>query len=268
VSAPARAAPAAGSIPLARHGSGRAVLLLHGGGPGNSADLTWHAVAAAMPGGFEMLAADLPGTPARQTAARLAAILAELGLRHVVVAGHSSGGRVACHLASLAPDRVDRLVVLSAGALSPDGNRDAGGELTARVQRVLGFAERARDLAEYEALWAETVVDPGTLDHARITAAYLRWSAAARSRPLAEALDQHRREQEEVWAILPGLRQPALLLWGREDDSAPWRRAGDLLDVLPDAELRVIPAAGHMLVWDRPGAVAAAIAGFARRDGD
>jgi pimeloyl-ACP methyl ester carboxylesterase len=64
---------------------------------------------------------------------------------------------------------------------------------------------------------------------------------------------------------LPGLRQPALLLWGREDDSAPWRRAGDLLDVMPDAELRVIPRAGHMLVWDRPDAVADAIAGFARR---
>lgn len=257
--------PASGSIVLGRHGSGRPVLLLHGGGPGNSGDLAWHAVITAMPDGFEMLAADLPAAWARQTAVELAAIVADLRLRGVVVVGHSSGGRVACHLANLVPDRVDRLVVLSAGALSPDGNRDARGELTARVQRVLGFAERARDLAEYEALWAETVVDPAALDHARITAAYARWSAAVRPRYLAEALDQHRREQEEVWAILPGLRQPALLLWGREDDSAPWRRAGDLLDVMADAELRVIPRSGHMLVWDRPDAVADAIAGFAGR---
>ena len=241
------------------------MLLLHGGGPGNSGDLTWHAVTAAMPGEFEMLAADLPAAGARQTAVELAAILADLRLRGVVAVGHSAGGRVACHLADLAPDRVDLLVVLSAGALSPDGNRDAHGELTARVQRVLGFAEQARDLAEYEALWAEAVVDPATLDHARITAAYARWSSAVRPRDLAEALDQHRREQEEIWAILPGLRQRTLLLWGREDDSAPWRRAGDLLDVMPDAELRVIPRAGHMLVWDRPDAVADAIAGFARR---
>jgi pimeloyl-ACP methyl ester carboxylesterase len=257
------------------HGSGVPVLLLHGGGPGNNGDLTWHAVTASLPGGFKALVVDLPSTAsvtaagprlpgARQLAAELAGLLERLDLRGVVVAGHSAGGRVAAHLADLAPDRVDRLVVLSSGALSPDGNAGADGELTPRVARVLGFGERARDAAEYAALWRDTVADPASLDQARISAAYTRWTASFRPAQAAAALRRHRQEQEDVWPVLPRLTLPVLLLWGRDDRAAPWWRARALVDAFPDAELRVLPRAGHMVVWDQPAAVARAIAGFAR----
>jgi pimeloyl-ACP methyl ester carboxylesterase len=287
---PARAV--ADEIGLTAHGTGVPVLLLHGGGPGNNGDLTWHAVTASLPGGFRTLVADLPSTVtataapapppgarppgarppgarlpgARPLAAELAGLLERLGLRGVVVVGHSAGGRVACHLADLAADRVDRLVVLSSGALSPDGNTGADGELTPKVLRVLGFGERARDAAEYAQLWRDTVADRRSLDLARIAAAHARWMASFRPGPAGAALRWHRQEQEAVWPVLPRLTLPVLLLWGRDDRAAPWWRARALVDAFPDAELRVIPRAGHMVVWDQPAAVARAIAGFARPD--
>lgn len=95
------------------------LLLVHGSGASGA---FWGPVARALAAHHHVIRMDLPGcgqsppaasydVPAQ--AARLAALLDDLGLRHVPVAGHSSGGFVATALAEQRPDLVGSIALLS-----------------------------------------------------------------------------------------------------------------------------------------------------------
>ncbi|MGV9541514.1 alpha/beta fold hydrolase [Nocardia beijingensis] len=95
------------------------LLLVHGSGASGA---FWGPVAQALAAHHHVIRMDLPGcgqsppassydVPAQ--AARLAALLDDLGLRRVPVAGHSSGGFVATALAEQRPDLVGSIALLS-----------------------------------------------------------------------------------------------------------------------------------------------------------
>jgi CRP-like cAMP-binding protein len=44
---------------------------------------------------------------------------------------------------------------------------------------------------------------------------------------------------------LRGIEPPALVIWGAEDNTVPLRDAGVVADEWPDADLRIVPKAGH-----------------------
>lgn len=101
------------------------LLLIHGSGAAGS---SWRPVVPALAGRHHVIRVDLPGhgqsppatsydVPAQ--AGRVAAVLDDLGLRHVAVAGHSSGGYIATALAEQRPDLVGSLALVSSGP-SPD----------------------------------------------------------------------------------------------------------------------------------------------------
>ena len=94
------------------------LVLLHGQ-PGSPAD--WQAVIARLPPQLHALAADRPGygasrRPAGGFTANAQAVLEDLdarGVQSAVLVGHSWGGGVALRAASLAPDRVQAVVLLA-----------------------------------------------------------------------------------------------------------------------------------------------------------
>jgi pimeloyl-ACP methyl ester carboxylesterase len=97
------------------------LLLVHGSGASGA---TWSPVVAALADRHHVIRVDLPGcgqsppassyaVPAQ--AASVAALLDDLGLRCVTVAGHSSGGYVAASLAEQRPDLVGALALISTG---------------------------------------------------------------------------------------------------------------------------------------------------------
>jgi pimeloyl-ACP methyl ester carboxylesterase len=96
----------------------RELVLLHGQ-PGSPAD--WLQVAGRLPAQFHAVATDRPGygssrLPAGGFAANARAVLDDLdarGIRRAVLVGHSYGGGVALSAASLAPDRVEAVVLLA-----------------------------------------------------------------------------------------------------------------------------------------------------------
>lgn len=100
---------------------GPPLLLIHGSGAGNA---WWGPVVPALAGHRHVIRVDLPGcgrSPASATltvpgvAARVAAVLDDLGVRTTAVAGHSSGGYVATSLAEQRPDLVGALTLISTG---------------------------------------------------------------------------------------------------------------------------------------------------------
>src|SRR5215472_17302274 len=93
------------------------LLLIHGSGASGA---SWGPVVGALAGRHHVIRVDLPGCgqspPALSydvpdQAGSVAALLDDLGLRYVAVAGHSSGGYVATALAEQRPDLVGSLAL-------------------------------------------------------------------------------------------------------------------------------------------------------------
>jgi lipase len=123
------------NIPLhvQEFGAGRPVLALHGlSGYGGR----WRRFAESQLGGFRVIAPDLrghgqsvayPPWTLEQFAADVLGVMDGLGLERVPVMGHSYGGAIAVYLAAVAPERVERLVLVDpALGLDPvEGVQDA-----------------------------------------------------------------------------------------------------------------------------------------------
>jgi pimeloyl-ACP methyl ester carboxylesterase len=80
------------------------------------------------------------------------------------------------------------------------------------------------------------------------------WARAARRWPRgaqAELLDAYRL-----------VEVPTLLLWADEDPMHPLAIAEDALDLLPDAQLRVLDGTGFLMAYDDPVGLARELAAF------
>lgn len=137
--------------------------------------------------------------------------------------GHSDGAVVALLAALNRPDLVRRLVFASA------------------VFHYDGWAPGAIDLdEETTAFFAEYwgSVAPDGPEHFPVVAA---------------KLDRmHREEPTLTSADLAGYPGPVLVMVGDEDDEIPIEHTLALRDGLPDAQLAVVPGAGHGLPADKP----------------
>ncbi len=109
---------AAGAGPQPAGPGPHEIVLLHGQ-PGSPAD--WQQVAARLPARFHVVAPDRPGygssrIPAGGFAANARAVLDDLdsrGIKRAVLVGHSYGGGVALWAASMAPSRVEAVILLA-----------------------------------------------------------------------------------------------------------------------------------------------------------
>ena len=60
----------------------------------------------------------------------------------------------------------------------------------------------------------------------------------------------------------PQMHLPVLLLWAEDDRAHPIAPAREALDLLPDAQLRTLPATGFLVAYDDPVAVARELIAF------
>jgi pimeloyl-ACP methyl ester carboxylesterase len=239
-------------------------LLIHGWSS------SWYALSPLVPQlreRYRCLAVDLPGygesppSSQRATMAGYADLLAGLSRQvtdqPVVLVGHSMGGMISLTMALRHPEVVERMVLLCptiSGRLSTFinvfispitllersrlGNRLVAAlepqmlSVTDRLMRPASFAERSGITEEV----------------------YHHLRADAR-RP-----GQGRVRAECYWAMRDGdlrgklgsIKAPSLVLWGMEDNTVPLRDASVVADEWPDADLRIIPKAGHWPQFETP----------------
>jgi 2-succinyl-6-hydroxy-2,4-cyclohexadiene-1-carboxylate synthase len=173
--------------------------------------------------------------------------------RRFVLCGYSLGGRVALHVALAAPERVDRLVLVSTTAGIEDASERAqrsasDHRLADELERIPfdSFIERWRT----QPLFAADPAEVGALAR----------EDQRRNRP--EALAAVLRgvgsgEMEPLWDRLPELTMPVTVLVGDRD--AKFLALGErMVALLPDAELVIAPG-GHGLPLENPAAVADAL---------
>jgi pimeloyl-ACP methyl ester carboxylesterase len=168
-----------------------------------------------------------------------------------VVVGHSLGGAVAIQHALRTPARLEGIVLLATGA-------------RLRVHpMILQLFEQAKVSGEkipplppglYEAGTAGALVDKASKDRelTPVETGCADWRAA-------DSFDR----MNDVAQI----RVPALIVAGTNDALTPPKYAEFMARAIADSELCVIEGAGHMLVMERTGEVAARIEGFLNRVG-
>jgi pimeloyl-ACP methyl ester carboxylesterase len=61
---------------------------------------------------------------------------------------------------------------------------------------------------------------------------------------------------DQIEPLYGRIALPVLIVWGAEDTWIPVDRAHRLAQLIPDAQLRIIPAAGHLIQLDAPVALA------------
>lgn len=208
---------------------------------------------------YRPLALDLPGhgdasdVPQPITfAGCVAAVLAGVPERFALC-GYSLGGRVALHVALAAPERVNRLVLISCSAGIEDpheraARREADGQLAHALERTPfeQFIERWRG----QPLFASEPPAVGELARAdqrrnrpHALAAVLRGLGAG--------------EMDPLWNRLSELSMPVSVLAGTRD-SKYVSLAQRMVAQLPDARLLVIEG-GHNLTLENPAAIARAL---------
>ena len=70
------------------------------------------------------------------------------------------------------------------------------------------------------------------------------------------------RARRELLDAYARITVPTLLLWADQDELHPLQAAEEALDLLPDAQLRVLSATGFLIAYDDPVGVARELAAF------
>jgi pimeloyl-ACP methyl ester carboxylesterase/mannose-6-phosphate isomerase-like protein (cupin superfamily) len=249
-----------GGVPVtfAEYGSGRPVLLLHGGaGP------------FSVTGFAELLSSTKPtrvivpihpgfdGTPQPQQlrtvqslAAVYARLLRDLDLSDVCLIGNSLGGWIAAELAlaeSGAPDRrVSSAVLIDAAGLQLD---------TAPMADYFSLTrDQVFDLAYFNPDAFRT--DPASLPAERI-AAMVANNATLRDYGGTAMADP------SLLARLAAISIPTLVVWGAADRIVPSAHGQAYADAIPGAQFRLIARAGHLPQLEAPAELLAAVTEFA-----
>jgi len=166
----------------------------------------------------------------------------------VAVIGHSMGGRVALEAAAQAPDRVRRLVLLDTGAGGPSAAERPG-----RMKLVdLARAQGMRAVCD---AWLPPMLAPAL----RGDAALVRGIEAMLDRCTPDIFAAQQKallERTERVPLLPKLGCKVLVATGSEDEWASPRQHAEMAAAIPQATLRIVSGAGHMLPLEKPDLLA------------
>ncbi|HEX4807227.1 MAG TPA: alpha/beta fold hydrolase [Conexibacter sp.] len=221
-----------------------------------------------------VVAVDLPGfgaspmPPGQISIAGYARFLERLcdalAIDAAVVVGNSMGGYVAAELAIGSPQRVERLMLVSAAGITAEhlqrdrimtGARVVAAVATRAAARHEAFARRPRlrRLAlQFVARHPERLGVP-------IAHELMEGSGKPAFLPAMEAIVEHR-----ISTRLTQIACPTFVLWGQDDRVIPVRDAQRFADLIPNARVLVLPDTGHVPMLERPARFNALLEAFLR----
>lgn len=168
------------------------------------------------------------------------------------LAGHSMGGRVALEIIRRAPERVERLALVSTGVHLPRSEKEAEGRF---ALLALGVEQGMDALID---AWLPPMVHepnrliPGLMDNLTAMCADM-------------GLDMYERQirallaRPEVESLLPMIQCPTLVATGAYDSWAPPAQHEGIAAAIGNARLSIIPDAGHMVPVEQPKAMTDAL---------
>lgn len=236
-------------------GEGRAVLLVHGSGPGVTGYANWRLTMPPLAERFRVIAPDMAGFGFTERPAGLrcdvdiwadqvVGVLDALGLERASIVGNSFGGAIALRTAVRYPDRVDKLALM--------GSAGVKAELTDGLDAVWGYEPSVANMRR--------IMDLFAYDRALITDELAEVRYRASTEPGF---------QESYSALFPAPRQrwvdamvtpeaqirniphETLIVHGREDKIIPLATSLRLAELIDRAQLHVFGHCGHWTQIER-----------------
>ncbi|MES4992472.1 alpha/beta fold hydrolase [Phyllobacterium sp. 22229] len=242
-------------------GSGKPVVLLHGGEFGASAEICWEATIPALAAHFRVIAPDLLGfggtakimdfVDGRGRRLRhLGRFLEQVGATGAQCVGNSMGGMLllfdaASAAAVLQPERI--VSIAGAGALNDNEHMQALLEYdgsVAGMQRIVAALFHGEGWAandDYVARRRQSSLEPGA------------WEAVAAARFRRPAELQEARERSQI--AYDKIAVPTLIIAGANDKLKPDGWWEPMEEAIPDARTVVIAEAGHCPQLEQPNFV-------------
>jgi pimeloyl-ACP methyl ester carboxylesterase len=250
-----------GEIAWDRFGDGPPVVLVHGT---PSSSFLWRGVVARLSDRFSVYVFDLLGYGASERREDLdvsisvqgrvlAAMLEEWGLDAPALVGHDIGAAVSLRAHLIEKRSADRIVLVDGVALNPWNT-----STTLHIREHLA-AYRSMPTHLFEAIVGahlRTAVHRPIDDQAFL--AYLsQWKGEAGQGAYLRKIEQWSDgDVGDLEPLLPDIRVPVRLIWGREDRWLDPSVAQRLKELIPRSDLRWISDAGHFAPEDDPEAVA------------
>lgn len=250
----------------AETGTGPAVVMLHGGGPGASGVSNYSRNIDALAQHHRVIVPDMPGygrsakgvnqsDPFGYLADMIRGLLDTLDIDTAHLIGNSYGGAAALRLALDTPHRVGKLVLMG-----PGGIGTTKGLPTAGLNRLLGYYGGEGPSRDKLDTFIRTylVYDGSAVPDELVDRRY-----EASIDPEVVADPPLRRPSgplalRTLWrmdltrdARLKTLPTPTLILWGRDDKVNKPSGGPALINVMPNAELVMTSRTGHWLQWER-----------------
>ncbi|WP_377269348.1 alpha/beta fold hydrolase [Peterkaempfera sp. SMS 1(5)a] len=252
-------------LPVLNSGTGTPLVLLHAF---PLSARMWQRQLAELPGrdGTEarVLAPDLRGFGAASQgddepsldllADDVALLLDRTGIERAVVGGLSMGGYVAMAFARRHADRLAGLLLADTKATPDTEQARANRERIARAVLARDSVQLLLDeQLPHPQLGAATARErPEVVRQVR--------ELTAQASPAAVAWAQRAMAARgDSLEVLAGVAVPALVVVGEEDAITSVADARAMADVLPDAELRTVPRAGHLTALEDPAAFNTAV---------
>ncbi len=240
------------TVRIDEQGTGRPVLLLHGGGgPQTVAPL-----AAGLASQFAVITPTHPGfalTPRPDwydgiddLAITYLELLEQRDLRDVLVIGSSIGGWIAAEMATREHNRITAVILIDAVGINVDG-----------VDIADFFALPPDELAQRTFHNPSLMPDPTTLP------AEAREMLKANGVAIAAYAKEPYMHDPKLRRRLKLVQQPVLTLWGESDQIAPLTYGQAYAKSFPNARFESIPQAGHLPQIEQPDATLAHILRFA-----
>ena len=243
---------------------GPPLLLIHGSGASGA---LWGPVVGALAGHHHVIRVDLPGCgqspPAPSydvpdQAGRVVMLLDDLGLRHITLVGHSSGGYVATALAEQRPDLVGPLALISTGP-SLDALLPQPFILRALLAPPVGplLWPRRSDAMIRTGIGATTArpVDiPGDAVADLKNIKYRAFREVLRRNAAYVA-------ERSVPERLADLDVPVLVIFGAADPRYEPSSARQY-DAVPNARVEMLPGVGHVPILEAPETTSELLLGF------
>jgi len=241
-------------------GSGPVVVLLHGLG-GNSTN--WAFNFAALSQKFRVIAPDQIGFGRSdkplinyrvQTYADfLDKFLEGLNVERASLVGNSMGGWIAALYALKYPKRVERIVLADAAGFAPPKDFD--------LSTLSGLNPSTREQVRY--LMNLVFFNPAFKADANVDATLAARIAAGDGYTIQSLVESIYRNEDMLDGKLAGVKQPVLILWGREDGLTPLAREGEKFKKeMPSAQFVVFDNCGHVPQAEKAAEFNAAVLKF------
>lgn len=247
-------------------GSGRPVVLIHGGGMWLYSfrhmfaplSRTCSVFAPDMPGyGFTTALNDPQVMDTGTYGTAIREFMDCLALEKATLVGHSWGGGWSLACALQCPDRVDRIVLLdSSGLDAPDVMEWELLKIPFLGDILLGFLTPGMVLRRLRRSFHDTSL----VDEAMAREVYLPYTI--RSNRRTQARLSRNLSWKGIEARLPEIRQPVLLIWGDRDRYLDVAMTERFRSRIPHATVEILPGCGHSPHEEFPGRVVELINDF------